>query len=275
MVMARTGGPEKPSARDIGFYRRKGQSGAESVRMRRRGLEIRTDAQVVSRVGGCRRCSCWVGCGGECAGFSIAMAPRVAGSTVRRARWWGAQAAFDKSAGLSFPRQSVRAAFADDPTIRFTLADMATGAVSLQTNVVGRPLQSLTATADDKVKLCADAKRYVTAACYYVAASARQFARGYGYLREYGLERSVARLRCTASWRDHEIMRVVIGRACRPHWSGAPRRMTRIVDSSLFLGRCHMGVRWRPTPRRRRPHRTGVDPFVGPAATARPADKAS
>jgi len=66
----------------------------------------------------------------------------------------------------------------------------------------------------DKVVLCAMAKRYVTDSCYEVADDALQLLGGYGYLREYGLEKIVRDLRVHRILEGtNEIMRVVIGRA--------------------------------------------------------------
>ena len=45
------------------------------------------------------------------------------------------------------------------------------------------------------------AKRYVTDACFDVADQALQLHGGYGYLREYGIEKIVRDLRVHRSWR--------------------------------------------------------------------------
>jgi len=64
------------------------------------------------------------------------------------------------------------------------------------------------------VELCAMAKRYVTDTCFEVADKALQLHGGYGYLREYGLEKIVRDLRVHRILEGtNEIMRVVIGRA--------------------------------------------------------------
>jgi alkylation response protein AidB-like acyl-CoA dehydrogenase len=66
----------------------------------------------------------------------------------------------------------------------------------------------------DKVTLCAMAKLHVTDACFDVADRALQLLGGYGYLREYGLEKIVRDLRVHRILEGtNEIMRVVIGRA--------------------------------------------------------------
>ena len=55
---------------------------------------------------------------------------------------------------------------------------------------------------------------HVTESCYTVADQALQLHGGYGYLREYGLEKIVRDLRVHRILEGtNEIMRVVIGRA--------------------------------------------------------------
>ena len=110
-------------------------------------------------------------------------------------------------------RQAFGGALIDEPTIRFALADMAT---SLQTArlMLWRAASALDADEADKVEMCAMAKLYVTDACFDVADRALQLLGGYGYLREYGLEKIVRDLRVHRILEGtNEIMRVVIGRA--------------------------------------------------------------
>jgi alkylation response protein AidB-like acyl-CoA dehydrogenase len=125
----------------------------------------------------------------------------------------GAQAAFDKATDYLCHRQAFGAALLDEPTIRFTLADMAT-ALESSRMLLWRAATALDSDAADKVESCAMAKRYVTDACYDVADKALQLHGGYGYLREYGLEKIVRDLRVHRILEGtNEIMRVVIGRA--------------------------------------------------------------
>ena len=77
-----------------------------------------------------------------------------------------------------------------------------------------RAASALDADEADKVEMCAMAKLYVTDACFDVADRALQLLGGYGYLREYGLEKIVRDLRVHRILEGtNEIMRVVIGRA--------------------------------------------------------------
>ena len=77
-----------------------------------------------------------------------------------------------------------------------------------------RTATALDAGDPDKVTLCAMAKLYVTDSCFEVADKALQLHGGYGYLREYGIEKIVRDLRVHRILEGaNEIMRVVIGRA--------------------------------------------------------------
>ena len=94
-----------------------------------------------------------------------------------------------------------------------SLADMAT-ALETSRLMLWRAAVALDSDDDDKVELCAMAKRYVTDACFDVADKALQLHGGYGYLREYGLEKIVRDLRVHRILEGtNEIMRVVVGRA--------------------------------------------------------------
>ena len=154
------------------------------------------------------------GADGEGTGFGIAMNGLNGGRlNIAACSLGGAQSAFDKSGTYVRDRQAFGSALLDEPTIRFTLADMATG---LETSrmMLWRAASALDENAADKVELCAMAKRYVTDTCYEVADKALQLHGGYGYLREYGLEKIVRDLRVHRILEGtNEIMRVVVGRA--------------------------------------------------------------
>jgi alkylation response protein AidB-like acyl-CoA dehydrogenase len=151
---------------------------------------------------------------GEGTGFAVAMNGLNGGRVnIAACSLGGAQAAYDKSLASLADRQAFGMALLDEPTIRFTLADMAT-ALQTSRNLLWRAASALDSNHPDKVELCAMAKRYVTDACYDVADRALQLHGGYGYLREYGLEKIVRDLRVHRILEGtNEIMRVVIGRA--------------------------------------------------------------
>jgi len=154
------------------------------------------------------------GADGEGAGFGVAMNGLNGGRiNIAACSLGGAQAAFDKAGSYLRDRQAFGGALLDEPTIRFTLADMAT-ALEASRMLLWRAATALDDDAADKVALCAMAKWYVTDACFDVADKALQLHGGYGYLREYGLEKIVRDLRVHRILEGtNEIMRVVIGRA--------------------------------------------------------------
>ena len=152
--------------------------------------------------------------GAEGTGFGIAMNGLNGGRlNIAACSLGGAQAAYDKAVAYLADREAFGLTLLDEPTIRFTLADMATSLESSR-NLLWRAASALDADHPDKVELCAMAKRYVTDACFGVADQALQLHGGYGYLREYGLEKIVRDLRVHRILEGtNEIMRVVIGRA--------------------------------------------------------------
>lgn len=213
VVMARTGadGPRGISA----FIVEKGSPGLSfGAHEEKMGWNAQPTAQVV--LDGVRMPADAMlgGADGEGAGFSVAMNGLNGGRiNIAACSLGGAQAAFDKSASYLVHRQAFGAALLDEPTIRFTLADMAT-ALETSRMLLWRAATALDNDAADKVELCAMAKRYVTDACFDVADKALQLHGGYGYLREYGLEKIVRDLRVHRILEGtNEIMRVVIGRA--------------------------------------------------------------
>lgn len=147
-------------------------------------------------------------------GFGIAMNGLNGGRiNIAASSLGGAQAAFDKAASYVASRKAFGAALLDEPTIRFTLADMAT-ALETSRLMLWHAASALDAGAPDKVELCAMAKRYVTDSCYTVADQALQLHGGYGYLTEYGVEKIVRDLRVHRILEGtNEIMRVVLGRS--------------------------------------------------------------
>ena len=152
--------------------------------------------------------------GEEGTGFGIAMKGLNGGRiNIAACSLGGAQAAYDKATAYLADRHAFGGALIDEPTIRFTLADMAT-ALETSRMMLWRAATALDEDHPDRVELCAMAKRYVTDACFDVADQALQLHGGYGYLREYGLEKIVRDLRVHRILEGtNEIMRVVVGRA--------------------------------------------------------------
>jgi alkylation response protein AidB-like acyl-CoA dehydrogenase len=211
VVMARTGadGPRGISTFVVEKDTPGVSFGAEEQKM---GWNAQPTAQVVFE--GARVPAEALLGGTEGTGFGIAMNGLNGGRiNIAACSLGGAQAAYDKTVAYLADRQAFGGALLDEPTIRFTLADMATG-LETSRNMLWRAASALDSNHPDKVTLCAMAKRYVTDTCYEVADQALQLHGGYGYLKEYGLEKIVRDLRVHRILEGtNEIMRVVIGRA--------------------------------------------------------------
>jgi len=211
VVMARTGadGPKGISAFVVEKDAPGLSFGAQEQKM---GWNAQPTAQVIFE--GVRVPADALLGGTEGTGFGIAMNGLNGGRiNIAACSLGGAQAAYDKALSYLADRQAFGGALLDEPTIRFTLADMATG-LETSRNMLWRAASALDANHPDKVTLCAMAKLYVTDKCYEVADQALQLHGGYGYLREYGLEKIVRDLRVHRILEGtNEIMRVVIGRS--------------------------------------------------------------
>jgi alkylation response protein AidB-like acyl-CoA dehydrogenase len=213
VVMARTGGdgPRGISA----FVVEKDMPGLSfGAQEQKMGWHAQPTAQVVFDGVRVPADSMLGGADGEGSGFAIAMSGLNGGRlNIAACSLGGARAAYDKASAYLRDREAFGGKLIDEPTIRFTLADMAT-ALETSRLMLWRAATALDEDDPDKVELCAMAKRYVTDACYDVADNALQLHGGYGYLREYGLEKIVRDLRVHRILEGtNEIMRVVIGRA--------------------------------------------------------------
>ncbi|GFG73074.1 acyl-CoA dehydrogenase family protein [Mycobacterium botniense] len=213
LVMARTGGdgPRGISA----FVVEKGAAGLSfGTHEQKMGWNAQPTTQVVLEGVRVPADAMVGGADGEGTGFSIAMNGLNGGRiNIAACSLGGAQCAYDKAVRYVRDRHAFGASLLDEPTIRFTLADMAT-ALETSRLLLWRAATALDNDDADKVELCAMAKRYVTDACFDVADKALQLHGGYGYLREYGVEKIVRDLRVHRILEGtNEIMRVVIGRA--------------------------------------------------------------
>ncbi len=213
VVMARTGeeGPRGISA----FVVEKDTPGLSfGVNEAKMGWNAQPTAQVIFEQVRVSADALLGGPEGEGAGFGVAMNGLNGGRiNIASCSLGGARTAYHKAANYLRDREAFGGSLLDEPTIRFTLADMAT---SLETSriLLWRAASALDAGSPDKVELCAMAKRYVTDVCFEVADQALQLHGGYGYLQEYGLEKIVRDLRVHRILEGtNEIMRVVIGRA--------------------------------------------------------------
>lgn len=213
IVMARTGGdgPRGISAFVVEKDTPGVSFGADEDKM---GWHAQPTAQVVFEGARVPADAMLGGGSGEGTGFGIAMSGLNGGRiNIAACSLGGAQAAYDKTLAYLADREAFGMTLLDEPTIRFTLADMATS-LEASRNLLWRAASALDDDHPDKVTLCAMAKRYVTDSCFTVADQALQLHGGYGYLTEYGLEKIVRDLRVHRILEGtNEIMRVVIGRA--------------------------------------------------------------
>jgi len=213
IVMARTGaeGPRGISA----FIVEKGTPGMSfGANEQKMGWNAQPTAAVILEGVRVPADAMLGGSEGAGGGFGMAMNGLNGGRlNIAACSLGGAQAAYDKAAAYLVDRHAFGGALIDEPTIRFTLAEMAT-ALETSRLMLWRAAGALDADDPDKVALCAMAKLYVTDSCYDVADRALQLLGGYGYLREYGLEKIVRDLRVHRILEGtNEIMRVVIGRS--------------------------------------------------------------
>ncbi len=96
--------------------------------------------------------------------------------------------------------------------LQFKLADMATDLVAAR-QMVRLAASKLDAGARDATTYCAMAKRFATDACFNVINEALQLHGGYGYLRDFPLERLLRDARVHQILEGtNEIMRVIVGR---------------------------------------------------------------
>ncbi|MFQ6393298.1 acyl-CoA dehydrogenase family protein [Nocardia sp. KC 131] len=147
-------------------------------------------------------------------GFRIAMNGLNGGRVnIAACSLGGGQAALDKTVAYMGQRKAFGARLLDNTALQFELADMRTSLEAART-LLWRAAAALDADADDKVELCAMAKRFATDAGFEVANKALQLHGGYGYLAEYGIEKLVRDLRVHQILEGtNEIMRVVVARA--------------------------------------------------------------
>ena len=160
--------------------------------------------------------------GGEGLGFAIAMRGLNGGRiNIAACSLGGAQQAYSQAVAHLRDRVAFGGALIDEPTIRFTLAEMATD-LEASRLMLWRAAAALDAKEADHVEKCAMAKLFVTDKCFSVADRALQLFGGYGYLSEYGIEKIVRDLRVHRILEGtNEIMRVVVGRAVASRGLGA------------------------------------------------------
>ena len=151
--------------------------------------------------------------GNEGDGFKIAMKGLDGGRVnIAACSLGGARAALEASISYSAERKQFGKSIDQFQVIQFKLADMATELEASRLMVL-RAASSLDAKDPQATKLCAMAKRFTTDICSNICDMGLQIHGGYGYLKDFPLERLVRDLRVHQILEGtNEIMRVIISR---------------------------------------------------------------
>lgn len=151
--------------------------------------------------------------GDEGRGFAMAMTALNGGRlNIAACSLGGAQWALGRAMRYVHERFTFGEALAERQAVSFAIADMETDLRAARA-LVRDAAQALDSGADDAPLQCAMAKRFATDAGFRVANEALQLHGGYGYLRDYGIEKVVRDLRVHQILEGtNEIMRVIIGK---------------------------------------------------------------
>ncbi len=151
--------------------------------------------------------------GAEGEGFKIAMMGLDGGRiNIAACSLGGARACLEAAQRHLQERRQFGKRLADFQALQFRFADMATELEAARL-MVHRAARSLDAGDPDATLHCAMAKRFATDAGFRIANEALQLHGGYGYLKDYPIERYLRDLRVHQILEGtNEIMRVIIAR---------------------------------------------------------------
>ncbi len=151
--------------------------------------------------------------GEEGQGFMIAMKGLDGGRlNIATCSIGGAHAALLRARNYMHEREQFGQSLAGFQALQFKLADMATNLVAAR-QMVRLAAYRLDQGDNEATLHCAMAKRFATDACFDVCNEALQLHGGYGYIREYPLERYVRDLRVHQILEGtNEIMRLIVAR---------------------------------------------------------------
>jgi alkylation response protein AidB-like acyl-CoA dehydrogenase len=151
--------------------------------------------------------------GAEGQGFRFAMSGLDGGRiNIGACSLGGAWAALDKARAYAVDRKAFGQAIGDFQAIQFKLADMATDLEAARL-MIYRAADALDRADPQATLYSAMAKRLATDLGFRVANEALQIHGGYGYLKDYGIEKIVRDLRVHQILEGtNEIMRVVVSR---------------------------------------------------------------
>ncbi len=151
--------------------------------------------------------------GEEGDGFKIAMAGLDGGRiNIGACSLGGARACLEAARGYMLERKQFGKRLADFQALQFRLADMATELEAARL-MIHRAATALDRKAPDATLRCAMAKRFATDACFQICDEALQLHGGYGYLKDFPVERYLRDLRVHRILEGtNEIMRLIIAR---------------------------------------------------------------
>jgi len=151
--------------------------------------------------------------GQEGDGFKIAMKALDGGRiNIAACSLGGARACIDAAKTHLNVRKQFGKPLAEFQALQFRIADMATEYEAARL-MVHRAASALDARDPNATTYCAMAKRFATDACFKICNEALQLHGGYGYMKEYPVERYLRDLRVHQILEGtNEIMRVVISR---------------------------------------------------------------
>ncbi|MCG8596932.1 MAG: isobutyryl-CoA dehydrogenase [Kiloniellales bacterium] len=152
--------------------------------------------------------------GAEGDGFKIAMSGLDGGRiNISACSIGGARACLEAAAGYAQERRQFGQALADFQSLRFKLADMATELEAARL-MVQRAADALDRGDPGATAACAMAKRFATDAGFRICNEALQIHGGYGYLKDYPIERYLRDVRVHQILEGtNEIMRLIVARS--------------------------------------------------------------
>ena len=152
--------------------------------------------------------------GAEGEGFSMAMQALNGGRlNIAACSLGGGQFALEKSTAYLKERKAFGGPLTRQEALVFKLAEMDMELEAAR-SLLRRAAGALDAKTPDAVRLCAMAKKVATDAGFNAANSAIQLHGGYGYLSDYGLEKTVRDLRVHQILEGaNEIMSLIVGRS--------------------------------------------------------------
>jgi alkylation response protein AidB-like acyl-CoA dehydrogenase len=151
--------------------------------------------------------------GPEGEGFKIAMQGLDGGRiNIAACALGAARACYERARAHLLERRQFGRRLADFQALQFRLADMATELEAARL-MVYRAANALDRNAADATMACAMAKRFATDVAFNVCNDALQLHGGYGYIKEYAIERFLRDVRVHQILEGtNEIMRLIIAR---------------------------------------------------------------